>query len=890
MGLIVKTKGTEGRPEGGVPPSERIATWLRLMTANHPRGGTLELRAMGVSRVGAKSQHSEVFHYPLESDSFSKMGKDAAKIGCRSELCTFNLNPLRPGLEQTAHDSDVISRVWLPIDCDTIRTGEGKGQSATDNEKQLTWQTAIAIRNHLTKLGWPLPITADSGNGYHLLYRIDLPTDDEGLVARCLRVLDARFTWECVKVDPVIFNASRPWKLYGTFARKGIATEERPYRQAQVLVDLFPAGPDLVDLKLIEALAAAEAPRPGTSKTPIAGGKPSTNDNGSRAAHLNGNGKSHRKPQLIVRAIDPDDPIERAKAYLDECDSAISGQAGHSTTFRVVCAVGPGFDLDPDDCFRLIKEHYSPRCDPPWSDKEIEHKVEQAYTKEKRRGWLKQEGHEPEAKRGPGRPRTRPEPVQVTDPATGQIELFDDPHRLARLFLAEQYPHHEGWLLRYWDEQWHAWDGEAWRVRKNREIDSEITAQIKAEFDRIAETTGAPAKGVGTRLMGNVANALRGEVLMKLGEYPSQPAWIDPAQGDENPQDYLPTANGLVHLPTLVIGSGDPLRPPTPRFFGPSCLAYPFDPNAPTPALWHQFLQDLWPDDPDARACLQEWFGYLLTLDTSRHKILLLVGPRRSGKGTISRILEQLVGTSNYAAPTLASLAHQFGLAPLIGKQLAMVPEARLSGRADSQTIVERLLSISGEDPQSIDRKHLTAWVGKLHCRFVLMGNELPRLGDQSGAIASRLIVLQLKNSFLGKEDLDLTSKLHGELPGILLWAIEGLQRLRRNGKFTLPASSEEIAEEFERMASPIGAFIADLCDVGPNKKVLIADLYEAFVKWSEDNGRDMKFDKFGFGRALRAALPDITARQHRGGSSIARYYYGICLRWQAENGGSTPF
>lgn len=889
MGLIVKTKGTEGRPEGGIPPSERIATWLRLMTANHPQGGTLELRAMGVSRVGTKSQHSEVFHYPLESDSFSKMGKDAAKIGCRSELCTFNLNPLRPGLEQTAHDSDVISRVWLPIDCDTIRTGEGKGQSATDNEKQLTWQTAIAIRNHLTKLGWPLPITADSGNGYHLLYRIDLPTDDEGLVARCLRVLDARFTWECVKVDPVIFNPSRPWKLYGTFARKGIATEERPYRQAQVLVDLFPAGPDLVDLKLIEALAAADAPRPGTSKTPIAGGKPSTNDNGSRAAHLNGNGTSHRKPQLIVRAIDPDDPIERAKAYLDECDSAISGQAGHSTTFRVVCAVGPGFDLDPDDCFRLIKEHYSPRCDPPWSDKEIEHKVEQAYTKEKRRGWLKQEGHEPEAKRGPGRPRTRPEPVQVTDPATGRIELFDDPHRLARLFLAEQYPHHEGWLLRYWDEQWHAWDGQAWRLRKHREIEPEITSQVKSEFDRIAVETGQPSKGVGTRLVANVTQALRGEVLLKLGEYPRQPAWIDPEAGDEDPLDYMPAANGLVHLPTLIDGSGDPLRQPTPRYFGPSCLAYPFDPRAAAPAGWLKFMSDLWPDDVEAQACLQEWFGYLLTLDTSLQKILLLVGPKRSGKGTIARTLVQLVGSANHAAPTLASLADRFGMSSLIGKQLAIVPEARISGRADSQTIVERLLSISGEDPQTIDRKHLTAWDGRLHCRFILLGNELPRLGDHSGALASRLIVLQLKQSFYGKEDLKLTSKLTAELPGILLWAIDGLKRLRANGKFTIPQSSQELADEFDRLSNPVGAFVADLCDLGADHRVLVGDLYLAWCKWCEDHGRDKSGDEQGFGRSLRACLPNLKTTQPRQGDSRVRYYLGLRLKTQA-NDPDAPF
>jgi putative DNA primase/helicase len=87
------------------------------------------------------------------------------------------------------------------------------------------------------------------------------------------------------------------------------------------------------------------------------------------------------------------------------------------------------------------------------------------------------------------------------------------------------------------------------------------------------------------------------------------------------------------------------------------------------------------------------------------HKILLIVGPTRAGKGVISRILGALVGHSNVCGPTLSSLATDFGLAPLLGKPLAVISDARMSGR-NSATTVERLLSISGEDTITINRKY----------------------------------------------------------------------------------------------------------------------------------------------------------------------------------------
>jgi putative DNA primase/helicase len=186
----------------------------------------------------------------------------------------------------------------------------------------------------------------------------------------------------------------------------------------------------------------------------------------------------------------------------------------------------------------------------------------------------------------------------------------------------------------------------------------------------------------------------------------------------------LAMQNGLLHLPTRT------LIEHTPEFFSHHALPFDFDAEAPPPVRWLEFLRDLWHKDDSSIAALQEIFGYMLGGGTALQKIFLLVGPKRAGKGTIGRVLAGLLGSHNIAAPTLASLASHFGLQPLIGKPLALIADARFSSKADGNVVVERLLSISGEDSLTIDRKYKEPWTGRLPSRFLILTNELPRLVD----------------------------------------------------------------------------------------------------------------------------------------------------------------
>lgn len=194
-------------------------------------------------------------------------------------------------------------------------------------------------------------------------------------------------------------------------------------------------------------------------------------------------------------------------------------------------------------------------------------------------------------------------------------------------------------------------------------------------------------------------------------------------------------------------------------------MAFDYATDAPAPSHWLKFLHTLWPDGAST-AALQEIFGYLLIPDTSQQKIFMLVGPPRSGKGTIARVLAALVGHANVCAPTLNSLGDSFGLQALIGKQLAIVSDMRLGKRTDHAAVTENLLRISGEDMVTANRKYKDEWHGRLAARFFIMTNLTPRFADASGALASRFVPLVMQESFLGREEPRLLDDLLAELPG----------------------------------------------------------------------------------------------------------------------------
>jgi len=419
--------------------------------------------------------------------------------------------------------------------------------------------------------------------------------------------------------------------------------------------------------------------------------------------------------------------------------------------------------------------------------------------------------------------------------------------------------------LRFWRGSFFYWARGAYAELPTAESRGALVDHLDKSFFKITSSA-----------VSNVLEGLRAKAMLPGRTEP--PAWIGNKSGPWSADEILAARNGLVHIPSLVAGK-DCTTPPTPRFFTTNALDYNFEFDAPPPENWLTFLSQLWPEDSGSIDTLQEWMGYTLTPDTRQQKIMLIVGPKRSGKGTIARVIRSLIGEANCCGPTLASLAQNFGLQPMLGKSAAIISDARLGGRTDSQVVVERLLSISGEDALSIDRKFLEPVTAKLSARLMVFSNELPRLGDSSGALAGRMIVLRLTESFYGREDHDLGAKLQTELPGILLWAIAGWQRLRQRGRFVQPESGGELMGDLEDLNSPVGQFLREECVIGNDCRVSRGDLYDAYARWCNAHGRRHVDDQVGFGRQLRAAVPTIRDSQPRVDGRCVRHYEGVSLR-----------
>ncbi|WP_088186818.1 hypothetical protein [Desulfosporosinus sp. FKA] len=197
-------------------------------------------------------------------DDLDALTEAAAEFDGKNNVY-FTINPVNPALlsraenriasrvRNTTSDADIKRIEYLPIDLDPSRPS---GISSMDKEHELAHKMALTIKKYLSKLGFPDPIYADSGNGAHLLYRVDLPNDEPSrdLIKKSLQLLDLKFSRQTISVDTTTFNPARIWKLYGTMACKGDDTVDRPHRRSKIKD--CPDSIQVVNRKLLEKLAA----------------------------------------------------------------------------------------------------------------------------------------------------------------------------------------------------------------------------------------------------------------------------------------------------------------------------------------------------------------------------------------------------------------------------------------------------------------------------------------------------------------------------------------------------------------------------------------------------------------------------------------------------------
>ena len=247
-------------------PIAKIERYLELLH----NGAPFEVRALKTPRRGVVSGY-----YSDPRAAARDVSRGLERSGAEGVYVTLNtLNPtvvarssgrLRDFARNTTADDEIQRRRWLLLDFDATRPS---GISATNAEAQAAVGRATVARDDLSRAGWPEPLLIASGNGAHLLYRVDLPNDaaSQSLITRVLRGLAARYDDGRVHLDTATANAARMTKLVGTWARKGDDTPERPHRRAQLL-SAPDDPPQIVSSELLEDVAMPAQAR-DTSRRP----------------------------------------------------------------------------------------------------------------------------------------------------------------------------------------------------------------------------------------------------------------------------------------------------------------------------------------------------------------------------------------------------------------------------------------------------------------------------------------------------------------------------------------------------------------------------------------------------------------------------------------------
>lgn len=333
--------------------------------------------------------------------------------------------------------------------------------------------------------------------------------------------------------------------------------------------------------------------------------------------------------------------------------------------------------------------------------------------------------------------------------------------------------------------------------------------------------------------------------------------------------------NGLFDLESDVFTAGH-----DPSFFNTATLPFDYDARA-YAWRWGQFLEEVWPGDPDAHALLQEWFGYVLSGRTDLQQMLMVMGMPGTGKGVISKVLENLVGEDNFSAVESETLTGRFGLATLADRTLGIFYDASVltSGKA----FTERLKTITGGDAVVLEKKNKDPFTARLPTRFTFFSNDVPTLPDASSAILTRVLALHTEVMWRGavgqKTDL-FENELLPELPGIFNWALEGLARLNASrGRFTHAHSGDRVLSELRAGTSPLQQFVEAECVVAPDNRVAKDDLYREWKTWAGDNGHHPG-SSADFGKKLFAAYGTAISKGHVGGRGDQRAAYrGISLQ-----------
>lgn len=279
-------------------------------------------------------------------------------------------------------------------------------------------------------------------------------------------------------------------------------------------------------------------------------------------------------------------------------------------------------------------------------------------------------------------------------------------------------------------------------------------------------------------------------------------------------------------------------------------LPITWDPAATCP-LWLHTLDEMFKGDTDSKdkiMLLQLWFGYCLVPDTSQHKFLWLAGTGANGKSVVLEILSAVVGQENVSHAMLTRLDRAFVRMTLHGRLVNISSEMK----AEDTVSDGYLKAIVAGDCIEAEEKYKPSVSFRPYARIVAATNELPRLLDLSEGFRRRAIILEFNRTFNEDEqDKHRTKKLLGELPGILLWAVSGLKKLRELGCLPIPPSSTSAIQNYIKDSDPIRQFVEEMLMEVEDGCLTTTPIYLRYRDWASDRGYQ-KMNVVTFGKRMK--------------------------------------
>lgn len=317
---------------------------------------------------------------------------------------------------------------------------------------------------------------------------------------------------------------------------------------------------------------------------------------------------------------------------------------------------------------------------------------------------------------------------------------------------------------------------------------------------------------------------------------------------DKEPK-LLAVSNGVIDLTTGQFQSGSRTHHLS------TGLNLPYIPGSGCPR-WERFIQEICCGDTELSAFIQRAIGYTLTGYTREQVFFLLYGTGGNGKSvlvdTLGHLLHGFSKTIRFSAFDESSTTDaKRDLAELPGVRATFASEgAELKG-LDTATIK----MITGGEEITTSKKYGHPFSFRPQFKLWLSTNHLPRIDDDSYGFWRRVILIPFNAVFEGpKRENNLAERLQDELPGILVWAVEGAKLWYERGLET-PDSLLLRIQQYRTSEDEIENFVKDCCKVDPNLKEKSSTLYSTYSTWKHERGERPNTNTI-FGRRLSVKFP----------------------------------